>query len=239
MQRLLLVVSIIVLSVGRGQAAEVVLTAQQYDHLADKIGDYYERSVRALPERLSAADSRLVSQIFLTLLQHRVPPHAEAEHDLHVTEAQRSVFERDHPNEARVAADRLSRRYAQLLDEVDQKFVVPPMVIGKRAAEVYGIVETADREGRPLLLFFTASDCAVCTKTEKQTLNDSRVREVLQHAQFVKVDATDANDLSVNSLRNHYAVGSLPALVLVRAGHAVRRLEGTISATQILSAMRR
>lgn len=94
----------------------------------------------------------------------------------------------------------------------------------------------AAREGKLLLVRFTAEWCAPCRLLEESTLADARVIDYLAE-HFVTV-AVDVDDFDGFALKQRFEVGSLPTLLfLSSAGAEIGRIAEGVGAAALLAEM--
>ena len=88
----------------------------------------------------------------------------------------------------------------------------------------------ATREGRLLLLDFTASWCAPCKRMEATTWPDPRVAAwVAQHALALRIDVDVEKDVAAR-----FGVKSMPTMILLRADLELDRRHGMTSAPDLV-----
>ncbi len=119
--------------------------------------------------------------------------------------------------------------------------------VGRPAAElrwqdtplVAGI-EQARREGRPLLIDFTASWCGACKELDKRTFSDTEVQKEASRFLTIRVDATDDGDPAVQQALARLKVVGLPTVVILdSSGVEVKRFNDFVKAEVFLEALRR
>lgn len=90
--------------------------------------------------------------------------------------------------------------------------------------------EVSQREGRPLLLYFSATWCGPCRQMKHGAFADPRVKEALQAWVAVKVDIDAQPEVA-----RQYAVEAVPTFVLLdSAGKPANRSVGGMSADDLL-----
>lgn len=98
----------------------------------------------------------------------------------------------------------------------------------------------AKREGRPLLVDFTAAWCGACKELDKLTFSDPGVKQEAARFVAVRVDATHDDDPEVAKAMGALKVIGLPTVVLLdKDGREVRRFNDFVSAEVMLEALRR
>lgn len=92
--------------------------------------------------------------------------------------------------------------------------VKPEVTVAWRTGNVDAARELALREGRPLLVDFTAAWCGACKELDKQTFSASEVRPLLARFVAVKVDATNDDDPVVEATLARFGVVGLPTVLI-------------------------
>jgi thiol:disulfide interchange protein DsbD len=96
----------------------------------------------------------------------------------------------------------------------------------------------AKKEGRPLLVDFTASWCAACKELEKLTFADDAVKREAGRFIAAKVDASDDEAPGVEEAMADYRVVGLPTVVLFDSkGREVRRFTDFVEAPRFVEAL--
>jgi thiol:disulfide interchange protein DsbD len=84
-------------------------------------------------------------------------------------------------------------------------------------------LEQARREGKPVIIDFTAAWCQACTELEEYTYTDPRVvREAERFVRLV-VDATRSEDENVQRILKQHGVVGLPTVIFIGADGQERR----------------
>ncbi len=98
----------------------------------------------------------------------------------------------------------------------------------------------ASREGKPLLVDFTATWCAACKELEKDTFSDPSVSREAGRFVAVRVDATDDEDPTVKGIMTNLRVVGLPTVLLFdSSGREAARFNSFVAADEFLSSLRR
>lgn len=84
------------------------------------------------------------------------------------------------------------------------------------ATEAEGIA-AAEREGKPMMIDFTAEWCAACHEMEKYTYTDPAVMGVAEGFVPVMIDCTNRSDAIVQAVQDKYNVKGLPTVVFAKA----------------------
>ena len=88
-------------------------------------------------------------------------------------------------------------------------------------------LEDALKEGKPILIDFTAEWCGACKELEKYTFTDPRVREISGKFALLRFDATEESP-ALDNLRARYQILGLPTL-LFYDGKGKLRTELTVT----------
>lgn len=91
--------------------------------------------------------------------------------------------------------------------------------------------ERSVQTGRPVLALFTADWCGACQTLKRGALANARVTDWLgEQVQTVYID-TDANP----AISQQHNISAIPALLVLRDGREVARLEGAVPADTLLT----
>jgi thiol:disulfide interchange protein len=100
----------------------------------------------------------------------------------------------------------------------------------------------AAESGRPVLVFVTADWCEDCQTLKHGALNKSRITDwISQNTEPVYLDVTRAatGDTDAQAAMARLNVGEPPAIVLLRRGIEIGRVEGAPSARELLEALKK
>jgi thiol:disulfide interchange protein DsbD len=104
---------------------------------------------------------------------------------------------------------------------------------------VEGARDAALREGRPMLVDFTAAWCLACKELDKVTFAAPHVSAEASRFKLVKVDATNQDDPEVESTLERFAVKGLPTvLVFDSSGREAKRFTDFVPPDEFLSEIR-
>jgi thiol:disulfide interchange protein DsbD len=104
---------------------------------------------------------------------------------------------------------------------------------------VEGARDAALREGRPMLVDFTAAWCLACKELDKVTFAAPHVSAEASRFKLVKVDATNQDDPEVESTLERFAVKGLPTvLVFDSSGKEAKRFTDFVPPDEFLSEIR-
>ncbi|HZW08578.1 MAG TPA: thioredoxin fold domain-containing protein [Phycisphaerales bacterium] len=124
---------------------------------------------------------------------------------------------------------------------IRQRLGGPAAVPGAFAAHVAlddALAESA-ASGKPVLAFATADWCGPCQSFKRGALADERVEAwIAEHTLPAYVDLTDGDEPEAQEAARLLAVASVPALILLRDGEIVARLEGAVGADRLLEWLR-
>lgn len=108
------------------------------------------------------------------------------------------------------------------------------------AGDVEGAQELALREGRPLLVDFTAEWCGACKDLDRKTFAAKEVLPEMARFVAVKVDATNDDDPRVEATMARFKVVGLPTvLVFDSRGHEAIRYTDFVGPNEFLKAVQR
>ncbi|HVJ17221.1 MAG TPA: cytochrome c biogenesis protein CcdA [Polyangiaceae bacterium] len=115
-------------------------------------------------------------------------------------------------------------------------FTKPSGSLAWHKTDVQTVQERAKREGRPLLVDFTAAWCVACKELDKVTFAAPDVNAEASRFLAVKVDATDQDDPNVESTLERFGVKGLPTvLVFDSSGKEAKRFTDFVPPEQFLS----
>lgn len=99
--------------------------------------------------------------------------------------------------------------------------------------------QLAQKEGKPLLVDFTAAWCGACKELDTVTFADPAVSREAGRFVAVKVDATDDEDAQVQESMRRLSVRGLPTVLLFDStGSEARRFTDFVGPAEFLSALR-
>jgi thioredoxin:protein disulfide reductase len=93
-------------------------------------------------------------------------------------------------------------------------FLKPTRFLAWQKKDVHTVQEMAKREGRPLLIDFTAAWCLACKELDKVTFAAPDVNVEAGRFLAVKVDATNQDDPKVESTLERFGVKGLPTVLV-------------------------
>jgi thiol:disulfide interchange protein DsbD len=83
--------------------------------------------------------------------------------------------------------------------------------------ELDSVVRTAQREGKPVLVDFTAEWCVICKEIDRTVFSDPTVQARLRNVTFVRADVTEYNEAS-RSLMQRFDVVGPPTILFLDPG---------------------
>lgn len=93
---------------------------------------------------------------------------------------------------------------------------------------------------KPMLVLATADWCIPCQFLKRGALTDERVAQAIRERTVpVYFDATDRDDDRVIAAAQEIGVNALPALIAIKDGVEIARLEGDHSALELLNWLER
>jgi len=100
----------------------------------------------------------------------------------------------------------------------------PIAALSWQRGDLAALQARAQREGRPLLVDFTAAWCGACKELDKVTFSEPSVGAELGRFLTVKVDATNDDDPAVSATLQRFRVVGLPTVLVFdsRGNEAVR-----------------
>ena len=129
-------------------------------------------------------------------------------------------------------------------------FILPPMQLGSAdgtsapapriiwLADEAEAVALARRQGKPMIIDFTAEWCAACHEMEKLTYTDAAVVAAAGDFVTVMIDCTSKDDPTIKAILEKYGVLGLPTVVFVNAaGEQIDRTIGFVPADEFLPKM--
>jgi thiol:disulfide interchange protein DsbD len=115
-------------------------------------------------------------------------------------------------------------------------FAKPTRFLSWLKQDVLTVQEIAKREGRPLLVDFTAAWCVACKELDKITFAAPDVNAEAGRFLAVKVDATNQDDPKVESTLERFGVKGLPTvLVFDSSGKEAKRFTDFVPPERFLS----
>jgi thioredoxin:protein disulfide reductase len=105
------------------------------------------------------------------------------------------------------------------------------------AAYDAGLLQEAQKEGKPVFIDFTATWCLPCKELEIKTFPDPAVREAFQKWVLLKADLTEYSSGPVEELKKTYGIQGVPTLVFIGPNGQERkdlRAVGFIPASELL-----
>jgi len=102
-----------------------------------------------------------------------------------------------------------------------------------------GAVDQAFRDGKPVMVDFSADWCIPCKEMEKTTFKDVRVRKLLENFAIFRADLTRGNDEAVRNLSEEFGIRGVPTVVFLRKGEELKDLRqvGYVSADEFIPLM--
>jgi thiol:disulfide interchange protein DsbD len=100
-------------------------------------------------------------------------------------------------------------------------------------------VARARKEGRPLIVYFSAAWCAACGEMERGTFKDRKVISATERFVTLWVDAVDDESPVAKPLLSKYEVLGLPTLIAFdKSGQERTRITEYVSADKLGAALR-
>jgi thiol:disulfide interchange protein DsbD len=116
----------------------------------------------------------------------------------------------------------------------------PSQTLSWEQGSVALVRERAKREGRPLIIDFTAAWCAACKELDKLTFADPTVAREAGRFVAVKVDATNDEDEAVVAAMRDFRVKGLPTVIVYdSSGSEARRYTDFVEADDFLRDIQR
>lgn len=84
--------------------------------------------------------------------------------------------------------------------------------------------DLARRDGRPMIIDFTAEWCGACREMQKTTYLDGAFLSAAKRFVGLRVDGTDEDDVTFAKLSSRYGVQGLPAIVLLDASGGLAKI---------------
>ncbi|HEY5039329.1 MAG TPA: cytochrome c biogenesis protein CcdA, partial [bacterium] len=78
-----------------------------------------------------------------------------------------------------------------------------------------GLLQEAQKEGKPVFVDFSASWCLPCKELEVKTFSDLRVHEAFKEWVLLKADLTQFSSAPVEELKKAYGIMGVPTLVFI------------------------
>jgi len=85
-------------------------------------------------------------------------------------------------------------------------------------------LESAAKEGKPVVVDFWAEWCAACYELDDFTWSDTRVMAELQRFVPIKIDGTDESDPNYQAAKQRYGVQALPRVVIISSSGEIARI---------------
>jgi thiol:disulfide interchange protein DsbD len=135
---------------------------------------------------------------------------------------------------------------------VHEGFILPPMQVasasaataGPSAADIQWVRSETDglaqaaKEGKPVMVDFTAEWCALCHEMEKTTYRDPRVVAASKDFVMVMVDVTKTDDPAIAAILRKYDVVGPPKVVFLKPdGTHMDATQGYVAADDFLPHM--
>ncbi len=102
------------------------------------------------------------------------------------------------------------------------------------------LLEQAAREGKPVLIDFTAEWCIACKELERYTFSDPAVAAEAERFTTLRADLTSFSTPPVEAIKERFGILGLPWVVFIDSGGAERpelRVTGFVKAADFLSRM--
>lgn len=108
----------------------------------------------------------------------------------------------------------------------------------KKSAALDAQLAAARSAGKPVLVDIYADWCAACRLLERDVLTNDEVARQLDGFVTIRIDVSKSSELA-DAMSERFGARALPTLCLISPDGTVTRLEGTISAKQLLAALRK
>ncbi len=85
------------------------------------------------------------------------------------------------------------------------------------------IYQDAITNGKPTVMDFYADWCLPCKELDKFTFSDSRVKEISDQFNLIKVDLTSNSDPQVREIRKKFNIKGVPTIILIDKNGKIRQ----------------